>query len=382
MIRPTEQRLQQQHAVHRFDAVTIAGLTGEGRGDSTNGRGDYHHDENDDDDDDRRDVRSDTLSSIRDSDAGSLISVLSDDLGDIYFTDDELDNDDDYDGGSRRRRQEDRHDHSVAIVALTTEADEDDDDEETNGKSQVDVSVVHGMTEIGRCSRANRSVQEQKITVSLGARVIATPAGQAEASARAERWDGEDNVPVTAHEITPATPADVVIDETEGHQSSPPGRRYCTPATTSLSPLAQTSRRASANGAGLGVGMKTVPARVASSPEGSKNSGNYRANNGVNQHSHDAGDALKETVTSSYATPPAVGFSTNADSGSPAEAKVHVPTITCKVLVVGNAKCGKSSIISRFVSNRFSPDYNSTVGADYAMKDVALNDGRRVGENN
>ncbi|CAN0380024.1 unnamed protein product, partial [Ectocarpus sp. 13 AM-2016] len=44
-----------------------------------------------------------------------------------------------------------------------------------------------------------------------------------------------------------------------------------------------------------------------------------------------------------------------------------VPTVTCKVLVVGNAKCGKSSIISRFVSNRFSSDYNSTVGADYAM---------------
>ncbi|CAN0568378.1 unnamed protein product, partial [Ectocarpus sp. 12 AP-2014] len=47
-----------------------------------------------------------------------------------------------------------------------------------------------------------------------------------------------------------------------------------------------------------------------------------------------------------------------------------------KVLVVGNAKCGKSSIISRFVSNRFSSDYNSTVGADYAMKDVSLENGQ------
>ncbi|CAN0172307.1 unnamed protein product, partial [Laminaria digitata] len=51
---------------------------------------------------------------------------------------------------------------------------------------------------------------------------------------------------------------------------------------------------------------------------------------------------------------------------------------TCKVLVVGNAKCGKSSIISRFVNDRFSSDYNSTVGADYAMKDVHLRDGRQV----
>ncbi|CAN0376369.1 unnamed protein product, partial [Ectocarpus sp. 12 AP-2014] len=55
-----------------------------------------------------------------------------------------------------------------------------------------------------------------------------------------------------------------------------------------------------------------------------------------------------------------------------------VPTVTCKVLVVGNAKCGKSSIISRFVSNRFSSDYNSTVGADYAMKDVSLENGQQV----
>ena len=55
-----------------------------------------------------------------------------------------------------------------------------------------------------------------------------------------------------------------------------------------------------------------------------------------------------------------------------------VPTVTCKVLVVGNAKCGKSSIISRFVNNRFSSDYRSTVGADYAMKDVALQGGRQV----
>ncbi|CAN0561935.1 unnamed protein product, partial [Ectocarpus sp. 12 AP-2014] len=42
------------------------------------------------------------------------------------------------------------------------------------------------------------------------------------------------------------------------------------------------------------------------------------------------------------------------------------------------AKCGKSSIISRFVSNRFSSDYNSTVGADYAMKDVSLENGQQV----
>lgn len=56
----------------------------------------------------------------------------------------------------------------------------------------------------------------------------------------------------------------------------------------------------------------------------------------------------------------------------------QTPTVTCKVIVVGNAKCGKSSIISRFVNDSFSHEYVSTVGADYAMKDVELEDGRLV----
>jgi small GTP-binding protein len=48
------------------------------------------------------------------------------------------------------------------------------------------------------------------------------------------------------------------------------------------------------------------------------------------------------------------------------------PTDTCKILVVGNPKCGKTSLIRRFVNNRFLPEYTSTIGADYCKKDLMV----------
>jgi len=41
-----------------------------------------------------------------------------------------------------------------------------------------------------------------------------------------------------------------------------------------------------------------------------------------------------------------------------------------KIMVVGNAACGKTSIINRFVNNVFSETYKSTVGADFSRKIV------------
>eukprot|EP00466_Bigelowiella_natans_P012567 jgi/Bigna1/59715/fgenesh1_kg.6_\ len=41
-----------------------------------------------------------------------------------------------------------------------------------------------------------------------------------------------------------------------------------------------------------------------------------------------------------------------------------------KILVVGNSKCGKTSIINRYVRNNFTDDYKYTIGCDYSQKEV------------
>jgi hypothetical protein len=41
---------------------------------------------------------------------------------------------------------------------------------------------------------------------------------------------------------------------------------------------------------------------------------------------------------------------------------------TFKVLVVGNSKCGKTSIINRYANDDFTGKYNITIGADYTRK--------------
>eukprot|EP01035_Chromulina_nebulosa_P036346 gene36346-48956_t len=43
-----------------------------------------------------------------------------------------------------------------------------------------------------------------------------------------------------------------------------------------------------------------------------------------------------------------------------------------KILIVGNAKCGKSSIIGQYISKSFDGKYKSTVGAEFARKDILL----------
>ena len=53
-----------------------------------------------------------------------------------------------------------------------------------------------------------------------------------------------------------------------------------------------------------------------------------------------------------------------------AHALIHLPPQDSKfkILIVGNANCGKTSIIERFVSNHFSEQYQTTVGADFRKK--------------
>jgi len=46
----------------------------------------------------------------------------------------------------------------------------------------------------------------------------------------------------------------------------------------------------------------------------------------------------------------------------------HHRTVQMKVLVVGDTKCGKTSIIQRYCYDKFEKDYTTTVGADFARK--------------
>ena len=51
---------------------------------------------------------------------------------------------------------------------------------------------------------------------------------------------------------------------------------------------------------------------------------------------------------------------------------------TCKVVLLGEAGVGKTSIISRYVSNTFSDVLMSTTGASFATKKVELDDEHKI----
>ena len=55
----------------------------------------------------------------------------------------------------------------------------------------------------------------------------------------------------------------------------------------------------------------------------------------------------------------------------PSDSAVEISQ-TMKILIVGNAKCGKSSIIARFVSDSFQENYKTTIGADFVRKDLKM----------
>ena len=48
------------------------------------------------------------------------------------------------------------------------------------------------------------------------------------------------------------------------------------------------------------------------------------------------------------------------------------------VVITGDACCGKSRILERYVYNRFSEKSHATIGVEFIPKNVVLNDGTKV----
>jgi len=58
---------------------------------------------------------------------------------------------------------------------------------------------------------------------------------------------------------------------------------------------------------------------------------------------------------------------------TPRSKKGPMTELMCKILVVGDIGAGKTSIIQRYVNNHFSTQYKSTIGVDFALKVIQIN---------
>ena len=47
---------------------------------------------------------------------------------------------------------------------------------------------------------------------------------------------------------------------------------------------------------------------------------------------------------------------------------------TYKMIVIGRASSGKTSIVRKFCSNSFSTNYNTTVGIEFDSKEIKIDD--------
>lgn len=52
--------------------------------------------------------------------------------------------------------------------------------------------------------------------------------------------------------------------------------------------------------------------------------------------------------------------------------------ITLKIIIIGEAAVGKTSLVKKFVSGQFSKDYRSSIGTNIYTKKIALEDKKIV----
>ena len=49
-----------------------------------------------------------------------------------------------------------------------------------------------------------------------------------------------------------------------------------------------------------------------------------------------------------------------------------------KYIIIGNPSVGKSCILNQFLNNRFSEEYETTVGVEFGAKTIEIDDGNKV----
>jgi GTPase SAR1 family protein len=49
-----------------------------------------------------------------------------------------------------------------------------------------------------------------------------------------------------------------------------------------------------------------------------------------------------------------------------------------KILILGESGVGKSSILHRFIEDKFNPSFSTTLGVDYKQKEIRVEGNERV----